>query len=741
MGSGSSKSHESFAVAPSTAAHVTAGMSGDPAADIPVDAETPPEQELPPIGAINGADPSIATGVVSGVGADAGTERFTPPSATPNGVATDDAGTTASTGAAAPARDDTVANSTGDGSAEEPPPRPNDNQREVLTPIPAELPAGLAVGTPVLGGGGDLVDDTMRLIRYTDPAGNPAGNDAKDREALLCHLEPEAEGKLLAALATTAPTKNVEVEKEISGRLPVDSDTEIAERVMKSAKSVNHHLKDGTAIKDHTEATVAETTAQLKAIVADPAAALAEKDMAGHYLTHLEQIQQRIDTPIGERAPYTDPAAGKLAQVLPYETTTTITVTESVPDPTQIPLGQLPTTTRAATRIKAALDPASGQASWDGKARTKASGREYVVDLGDGYQAVYRPHLAIEDKPVAHSQRGSLEVLAPAGAGHGPELVDKLGTLNLGNRALTAGEGEWTYLRRQVVAQNLAGHPSVATALSEAPELDTTMQHVLMSQRANQAIGLDEAALHQFAAKIESDAAHAALPAKVRLLRHAVAHATGHADGAALAASPGYQPTPQVSGGWLTWSRFDVVDNAVSSALSGRRIHHSVRSGDSLVSMYRTGVLASTERRAEMGLPSGLGSSEGADKSSGGAQSVFCRITTGTGHGSVALIWDTPATLLRRADWYAYDGDHYGAIDPKAGHYAATALTRNPATVAGYGPCNEIMFRNGIDLLGPEGPDRVSCGSAARRDQILQILNEKGITHLKGVPAAKVITT
>ncbi|PZS25802.1 MAG: hypothetical protein DLM61_19540 [Pseudonocardiales bacterium] len=593
----------------------------------------------------------------------------------------------------------------------------------------------------MLGGGGDLVDDTMRLIRYTDPAGNPAGNDAKDREALLCHLEPEAEGKLLAALATTAPTKNVEVEKEISGRLPVDSDTEIAERVMKSAKSVNHHLKDGTAIKDHTEATVAETTAQLKAIVADPAAALAEKDMAGHYLTHLEQIQQRIDTPIGERAPYTDPAAGKLAQVLPYETTTTITVTESVPDPTQIPLGQLPTTTRAATRIKAALDPASGQASWDGKARTKASGREYVVDLGDGYQAVYRPHLAIEDKPVAHSQRGSLEVLAPAGAGHGPELVDKLGTLNLGNRALTAGEGEWTYLRRQVVAQNLAGHPSVATALSEAPELDTTMQHVLMSQRANQAIGLDEAALHQFAAKIESDAAHAALPAKVRLLRHAVAHATGHADGAALAASPGYQPTPQVSGGWLTWSRFDVVDNAVSSALSGRRIHHSVRSGDSLVSMYRTGVLASTERRAEMGLPSGLGSSEGADKSSGGAQSVFCRITTGTGHGSVALIWDTPATLLRRADWYAYDGDHYGAIDPKAGHYAATALTRNPATVAGYGPCNEIMFRNGIDLLGPEGPDRVSCGSAARRDQILQILNEKGITHLKGVPAAKVITT
>ncbi len=53
-----------------------------------------------------------------------------------------------------------------------------------------------------------------------------------------------------------------------------------------------------------------------------------------------------------------------------------------------------------------------------------------------------------------------------------------------------------------------------------------------------------------------------------------VAKATGYLSGAALAVSPGYDPTPKASGGWLTWGRFDVTTNtpALTEAWKGRRL-------------------------------------------------------------------------------------------------------------------------------------------------------------------------
>jgi hypothetical protein len=729
VGSGSSKSHESFAVAPAGAAELliptpTVGPADPPAATTltpPAAAEqltattgtTPPEaaDSAAETATASGIEPGPAPGSVEPAGAVAGEPSADDASTTPGPSPAGDAATSA---------DPATSN--------------GHDPDGVLTPIPEQLEAGTAVGTPVLVGGGDLVDDTARLIRYHGT------KSAGDREVLLCHVDPDAEGKLLASLATTAPTMTVQIEKEIHGRLPADTEAKFAEHLNDIGKSVNIHLKADKPIPANTVLGVTTLTEQLNAIANDPSAAAGDKQMAEHYLAYLTQAQARIDTAIGQRPPYASPG-GKMGHAEPYVTTGTVTVTETVPDPSQVPLGQLGTTTRGATRIKASLDESSGEASWNGTARRKAAGSEYVVDLGDGYQAVYRPHLAIENSAVVHSQRGSLEILAPPGEGHAGGLVDKLGALNLGNRPLSPAEGEWTYLRRQVLAQNLGGHTEVASALAEAPGLDTAMRHVLMSQRAHEAIGLDEAALHQFAARISSDASHAALPAKVRLLRTAVAHAAGHADGAALASAPGYRPTPQVSGGWLTWSRFDVVDSsAVAAALSGKNIHHRVASADSLVSMFRTGVLASTERRAEMGIPRGIGSSEGSDMDTGGAQSVFCRMGNPI-HGSASLIWNNPTTLLRRADWYAYNGDHYGAINPAASQYSSHALTRDPFSVAKFnGGANEVMFRNGIDLLGPEGPDRVRCVSSTHRQQILNILTDKGITHLKGVPITEVIT-
>lgn len=78
-----------------------------------------------------------------------------------------------------------------------------------------------------------------------------------------------------------------------------------------------------------------------------------------------------------------------------------------------------------------------------------------------------------------------------------------------------------------------------------------------------------------------------------------------------------------------------------------------------------------------------------------------------------ALFWDDPSTLLRRSDWYAYSADHFGSLNPQSGH-STSGMTRDPAKVAGFGGgSNEVMFKNGIDLLGEEAPSLIRCSSAA----------------------------
>jgi hypothetical protein len=80
------------------------------------------------------------------------------------------------------------------------------------------------------------------------------------------------------------------------------------------------------------------------------------------------------------------------------------------------------------------------------------------------------------------SQRGSLELIAPQGAGHGPELVHRLGQLNLVNRPMTAAEGEWAYLRRNVEAQGLENKAGVKKALAEADGLEDATTELLVAE-------------------------------------------------------------------------------------------------------------------------------------------------------------------------------------------------------------------------------------------------------------------
>jgi hypothetical protein len=150
------------------------------------------------------------------------------------------------------------------------------------------------------------------------------------------------------------------------------------------------------------------------------------------------------------------------------------------------------------------------------------------------------------------------------------------------------------------------------------------------------------------------------------------------------------------------------------------------------------GVLASTERRRVMGVAAGKGMSETADMKSGGARSVFLRVH-GKPSSGPALYWSDPTTLLRRSDWYAYNTDHFGSLNPKSGH-STSGQTRDPATVAAFsGGSNEVMFRHGIDLLGSEAPSLIRCASPAQRAEVLKVLADRGITKLGGKPVEEVV--
>ncbi len=138
-----------------------------------------------------------------------------------------------------------------------------------------------------------------------------------------------------------------------------------------------------------------------------------------------------------------------------------------------------------------------------------------------------------------------------------------------------------------------------------------------------------------------------------------------------------------------------------------------------------------------MGIKPGKGMSEGADMGSGGAKSVFLRVHTKPSSGPT-LFWSDPTKLLRRSDWYSYNGDHFGSLNPQSGH-STSGLTRDPAKLAAFSGSNEVMFRHGVDLLGAEAPSLIKCKSEAERTSVLKLLEGKGITHLGGKAITEVV--
>src|SRR5438093_11769575 len=95
----------------------------------------------------------------------------------------------------------------------------------------------------------------------------------------------------------------------------------------------------------------------------------------------------------------------------------------------------LPAKLRDATKLDAVEE--GGVSTWDGTTRKPTNGKEYLIDLGEGYQAIYRSYTKAHKVPF--SRQGTLEVLAPKGAG--PEaLLSQLEKLNLQSAPATKAE-------------------------------------------------------------------------------------------------------------------------------------------------------------------------------------------------------------------------------------------------------------------------------------------------------------
>ncbi|GAA1439030.1 hypothetical protein [Nocardiopsis tropica] len=605
---------------------------------------------------------------------------------------------------------------------------------DAAMPIPETPPEGTAAGVPVLVGGADLQDSAATLISYHST------DDAGPREVLLTTLNEGAEAKLMDALALSGEKLiPVQVEEEVNGRLPIDEDKQLYELSSKAAISINSRLKKGEPIPPHTLDYLTTAKSAVQEVLDDPGSTQDELTMAGTYKQWLDGMQHRIDT--AGQVPYDQ--GGKVPKINPYEHTGTALVTKMMPAPAEAAQGQLAATVRDASRIKASIDTTTGTTSWDGTSRSKANGKEYAVDLGEGYTAVYRPYAANSEGQGEYSLRGQLEIHAPQGAGHGQDLVKRLGDLHLVNRAMTTKEAEWTYLVNNIDAQGLEGKPAVKEALGKAAHMEELQLQELFHSNAHQAVGMDAEQLSGLAKQWQIEAAASCLPKKVRLVREAVATSTGFTNGSDLAASPGYDPTPKPTGGWLTWSRFDLGNNkaAMAQAWKGKSLTHSINQGK-LAAILSTGVLASTERRATMGISSGLGMSEGADKYTGGASSVFMRVRNSTNvKTGPQLVWDDPLKVVDNSSLYGYNSDHFGAINPDHHHYSTTKMSKDPFKIAGFNPVgqNEVMVRHGLDLLGEHAPSRILCSTAKERTQVLKVLKAKGINHLGGKPIDQVL--
>jgi len=587
---------------------------------------------------------------------------------------------------------------------------------EPLAGLPETLSPMDATATSVLVAGGDFENANLSLAAYHSGDGQI--------EVLYGWVHPDAEAKILDAIIDQDGLVEVTEPAMVYGQLDVDTETGFHKELVTAVKSIKHHTNAGSSIPAHTQQRLAELVALREELASHDDAAVAL--MLAHYGPALD-----ASVAVANGSGTTD----QIGMVTVFETNHEAQLTTKVPAKALGPTGpDLVGNIKPASRPKIVTDT-QGRTLLSER-QGAGGGQEYEIELGGGFLARYRPH---NDSNVSSSKgmQGLLEIHAPPGAGHHEELVGRLAQLNLHNKPLTAAEAEHTYLLRNAWAQGVDQAKSVRTAIDSGHTLAGSYAELIASERSQEAVGLNQAEMVAWAKRIRLEADTAAAPMRTSLLRDAVATQLGFTSGAAMAATNGYDPMPTREGPTHVWSRFDIAATSLGEAWSSKRLVHKV-TGNNLSQLLTSGsgVFAATEHRRFMGAKNGLGMSEAADVGTGGSRSVFLRVKPKSANygASQWLEWDQPAQLLSRSDWYAYNSDQFGKFTNGSNQ------TRNPNTLVSHNAHNnEVMFRDGIDLFGPHGPDRIHLGSKTEASKVISTLKASGRTHIRNQPLEEVI--
>lgn len=170
-----------------------------------------------------------------------------------------------------------------------------------------------------------------------------------------------------------------------------------------------------------------------------------------------------------------------------------------------------------------------------------------------------------------------------------------------------------------------------------------------------------------------------------------------------------------------------------------RAIHHLwTGSAKSIYRILTQGLMCTTERYSRGVMKSGMSST--IDMDTGGADSVFTRITNEAERGKMngAVVVFKPE-VFDRTDWYSYNYDTYGSTDDE---YFVDRLSpdtifdtiTNPNSY--YSSCNEQMFRTGI---GAGFVESIEVGGSDSRDGIIAELRSMGLEEIDGKPIEEVV--
>ncbi|MGB9804667.1 hypothetical protein [Desulfofundulus sp.] len=589
------------------------------------------------------------------------------------------------------------------------------------------------LGRPFLVAGPDIEDQTLTATLFRDPG----GDSSKSRLVLFGKVREESEAKLLDALDLEGGhTVKVKRQVEKEAPLPLDEQEGLYAQLLKVAKSVNHHTGEGkdNVIPDHTLKGMAELRARLEKL---QGSAQDEKvqAMLEHYVSQLKAVESAV--------------AGKTKA--PFVTQFTASQTVEVEEEVVVPAGKgegLPARKRTGSRINAS--ESGGSAVWDGtRNEDKFYGVEYLIDLGDGYQAVYHPN----DKSVPYSLRGTLELIAPPGVNDGRGALQKLNLLHLhAGPPASAEEAEVMYLERNVWAQGYEKDPEYRAVGETLKALEMKQEAKLLAALDGAASkGLAEEEMLALAKELVLQNQRALLAEKTRLLKRFFERKLGLAPGG-LDKLPTYRPVPaaaQSRKGFHFWNRFDLTPEAVREKTKGYCVVHEIKTApgkkvDILCRMIENGgVLASTELRRRMGVKhSGVSSEQ--DMVTGGASYAFCFFRKDKKQKDFDIVWD-PEALLTRSDWFATKGDDFGAVNPENAHYSVSGRTRKVEDLPEYESTGsgswraQIMFKNGVDLFGAHPPRAIFVDSENDRQKVLASFAKVGVKELGGRPVEDVV--